>query len=136
MRRSRYVSILSAVALMLIGAAMGPAVGLGAVAGEPDPSFGSNGFSILDEPSEKGETLSDLLVLPDGKILAAGTRGFANGFLLARFNSNGTPDLSFGGEGFKVEPDLGGAGDPLAIEAIEERSDGKFIVAGAGRAPV
>ena len=74
--------------------------------------------------------------LPTGKILGAGTRGCSTGFLLARFNSNGTPDLSFGGEGFKVEPDLDQADDPRAIEAIEERGDGKFVVAGGGRAPV
>src|SRR5690348_4809628 len=118
MRRPRYVSILSAVASMLIVGAMAPAEGLGAVAGEPDPSFGSNGFTVFDEPSQKGEFLADLLVLPDGKILGAGTRGFSTGFLLARFNSNGTPDLSFGGEGFKVEPDLGQANNPRSIEAI------------------
>jgi uncharacterized delta-60 repeat protein len=122
--------------LVLIGAATLPAQSQGAVAGELDPSFGSNGFTVFDEPSEKGEFLADLLVLPDGKILGAGTRGFSTGFLLARFNSNGTPDLSFGGEGFKVEPDLGQAGDPRSIEAIEERGDGKFVVAGGGRAPV
>ena len=88
------------------------APGPGAAAGEPDPSFGSSGFTIFDEPDAKGEFLTDLVVLPDGKILGAGGRGGASGFLLARFNSNGTPDLSFGGEGFKVEPDLGQAGDP------------------------
>ena len=76
------------------------------------------------------------MVLPDGKILGAGGRGGASGFLLARFNSNGTPDTSFGGEGLKVEPDLEQAGDPRYISAIEESGDGKLVVAGLGRAPV
>jgi len=136
MRRPRHVATLSALASVLVVAAAFPAQGLGAVAGEPDPSFGSGGFTIFDEPSKKDEFLSDLLVLPDGKILGAGSRGGLSGFLLARFNSNGSPDLSFGGEGFKVEPDLGQGGDPRGIEAIEERADGKFVVAGDGRAPV
>jgi uncharacterized delta-60 repeat protein len=136
MRPSRHVSILSAVALMLIVGAIAPAEGLGANAGEPDPSFGNNGFTIFDEPSKTGEGLADVLVLPDGQILGAGERGGGSGFLLARFNANGTPDMSFGGEGFKVEPDLGKGGDPRAISAIEERGDGKFVVAGEGRAPV
>ena len=117
-----------------------PAQGRGAVAGEPDPSFGTAGFTVFDEPNQKNEFLADLLVLPDGKILGAGSRGGGasgapTGFLLARFNSDGTPDLGFGGEGFRVEPDLEQAGDPISIEAIEERGDGKFVVAGTGRGP-
>ncbi len=120
---------------MLIAAAAAPAQSLGA-AGEPDPSFGNHGFTIFDEADENGEFLTDLVVLPDGKILGAGARGGLSGFLLARFNSNGTPDTSFGGEGIKVAPDLGQAGNPLEITGIEERGDGKLVVAGLGRAPV
>ena len=83
----------------------------GAAEGFPDPTFGTGGFTIFDELDRKGEFLTDLVVLPDGKILGAGGRGGASGFVLARFNSNGTPDTSFGGEGLKVEPDLEQAGD-------------------------
>src|SRR5262249_20762263 len=106
MRPSRYVATLSVLASMLIVAATVPADGLGAVAGEPDPTFGNNGFTVFDEPEQPNEFLADVLVLPDGKILGAGARGGmgTTGFLLARFNPNGTPDLTFGGEGFKVEP--------------------------------
>ncbi|HEY1356576.1 MAG TPA: hypothetical protein VGF09_09675 [Solirubrobacterales bacterium] len=140
MRPSRYVSILCALASLLTIAAMAPAEGLGAAAGEPDPTFGGNGFTVFDEPNLPNESLADLLVLPDGKILGAGSRGSASfgssGFLLARFNSDGSPDRSFGGEGFRVEPYLEQAGDPISIEAIEERGDGKFVVAGVGQATV
>jgi uncharacterized delta-60 repeat protein len=132
MHSPRVLAALSVLASMMIVAAAIPAQSLGA-AGEPDLSFGSNGFTIFDEPAMKGEDLRDLLVLPDGKILGAGARGGDSGFLLARFNSNGTPDMSFGGNGFKVEPDLGGSFEPLAITAIEERGDGRFVVAGASR---
>ena len=104
-------------------------------AGEPDSSFGNNGFTVLDDPGGKNEFLEDLLVLPDGKILGAGARNGAGGFLLARFNSDGTPDVGFGNEGIKVEPDLGMSGNPRAIYGIEERNDGKFVVAGLGHAP-
>jgi uncharacterized delta-60 repeat protein len=135
MHRSRYVATMSTLASMLIVAAAVPAQGLGA-AGEPDPSFGNHGFTVFDEPAEAGEFLADLVVLPDGKILGAGGRGGPSGFLLARFNSNGSPDTTFGGEGFKVEPDLGNPGDPREITEIEERGDGKLVVAGLGRAPV
>jgi uncharacterized delta-60 repeat protein len=121
---------LAVTALLILAPSAGAAEGL------PDPTFGNNGFTILDEPDQPGETLSDLVVLPDGKILGAGERGSATGFLLARFNSDGTPDMTFGGGGFRVEPDLNTAGSPRGIAAIEERGDGKFVVAGLGRAPV
>ncbi len=134
---TRAVLPVAVVAAVLL---IAPAQGRGAVAGEPDPSFGTAGFTIFDEPNEKNEFLADLLVLRDGKILGAGSRGGGasgapTGFLLARFNSDGSPDLGFGGDGFRVEPDLEQAGDPISIEAIEERGDGKFVVAGTGRGP-
>ena len=51
----------------------------GAVAGQPDPTFGNNGFALLDEPSFTDDALNDVLVLPDGKILGGGARGGASG---------------------------------------------------------
>jgi uncharacterized delta-60 repeat protein len=107
----------------------------GAVAGLPDPTFGANGFSIVDEPSLKNEFLNDVIVLPDGKILGAGARGNLSGFLLARLTPAGLPDPGFGTEGIRVEDDLNMEGNPREIEAIEARADGKLVAAGLGRGP-
>jgi uncharacterized delta-60 repeat protein len=113
----------------------------GAAAGEPDRGFGNQGFTILDEPEGKNEALEDILVLPDGKILAGGARGGASGFLLARFNPDGSPDAGFGPGGIRVEPDLevepglGSPGSPRGINAMQLRADGKVVVAGLGRGP-
>lgn len=101
-------------------------------AGEPDPSFGNNGFTILDEPVFNNESLNDVVVQPDGKILGAGAQGNSSGFLLARFNADGTPDQTFGEGGIRVEPDTGKPGDPRAINGIVQRSDGKIVAVGFG----
>ena len=71
----------------------------------PDPTFGTGGFTVLDEPVGINESLSDVVVQPDGKILGAAGAGAApTGFLLARFNADGTPDGGFGNGGIRVEP--------------------------------
>ncbi len=111
------------------------ASGARAAEGLPDPTFGSGGFTVLDEPDLTNEFLTDVVVLPDGKILAGGNRGGAGGFLLARFNPDGSPDLSFGPEGFRVEPDLDNAGDPRAINDLARLGDGRIVAAGLGRGP-
>jgi uncharacterized delta-60 repeat protein len=79
-------------------------------AGALDPSFGVGGVD---------DSASDVLIQPDGKIVAAGTA-------MARYNSNGSLDTSFGAMG-KVTT-AGGIG---WIAAIALQSDGK-IVAVAG----
>jgi uncharacterized delta-60 repeat protein len=124
----------SAFAAVAVAMALFPSPA-GAVAGRPDPSFGDNGFAIIDEPSLKNEFLTDLVVLPDGKILGAGSRGNVSGFLLTRLTPNGKPDPSFGTDGIRVEPDLNMEGNPREIEAIESRPDGKLVAAGLGRGP-
>jgi uncharacterized delta-60 repeat protein len=125
-----------AILLALIGVlALFAAPAADAAEGLLDPTFGSGGFTLLDEPALPDEHLSDVVVLPDGKILAGGSRGSAQGFLLARFNPDGTPDLSFGPGGIRVEPDGGGAGNPRSINEIALTGDGRIVAAGLGHGP-
>lgn len=140
-RRGLRAALPALPALLAITVTLLPAHALGA-AGEPDPSFGGgDGFTVLDDAGGVNEFLNDVVVLPDGKIVGAGARGSAGGFLLARFNADGTPDTSFGGTGIRVEPDLevepglGTPGSPRGIASIVLRSDGKLAVAGLGRGP-
>ena len=84
----------------------------GAGAGFPDPTFGTGGFTILNEPVSPNERFEDVLIQPDGKVLGAGSRNGAEGFLLARFNPDGSPDLGFGVGGIRVLPDTEKKGRP------------------------
>ncbi|NNE66564.1 MAG: hypothetical protein HKN33_08350 [Pyrinomonadaceae bacterium] len=94
-------------------------------AGNLDPSFGVGGIvepSIGTEPNK----LTGLRIQPDGKIVAVGySQSSANdyGVVLARFNSDGTSDLSFGVDGVVLSNRA--SGDALAIQA-----DGKLVVGG------
>ena len=68
----------------------------------------------------------------DGKIVVAGgaRNPFSSGqdnFALARYNSNGSPDLTFRGEG-KVTTDFGAAS--ASASAVAVQPDGKIVVAG------
>ena len=69
--------------------------------GSPDPSFGDGGSVALS-----GAYIRAVALQPDGKIVVAGTGGGSGGpeyvfsqFMVARYNSNGSPDTSFGTNG-------------------------------------
>ncbi|BAY22680.1 hypothetical protein NIES2100_24430 [Calothrix sp. NIES-2100] len=68
-------------------------------------------------------------ILPDGKIVVGGTasNGTNNDFALARYNSNGTLDTSFGNAGRVLTP-IGTSFD--WVNSIAVQSDGKIVVAG------
>jgi uncharacterized delta-60 repeat protein len=94
-----------------------------------DTSFNSpNGFIIQPIGSSNDYGYS-LAIQPDGKILLGGyCRGVSNDdFCIARFNSNGTLDTSFGNSGKVIQP-IGtwhDFGQSLAIQP-----DGKILLGG------
>jgi len=95
--------------------------------GTLDASFGNGGKVITDFGSFDGVGSAALQL--DGKIVAAGWTVFGNvaNFALARYNSNGTLDASFGTNG-KV---ITGFGDVSAqAYAVSLQSDGKIVAAG------
>ena len=66
--------------------------------GELDYDFSDTGYILHDlAPNNAFEAISDMLLLPDGKMLAVGTAN--QGLLLARFLPNGQFDPSFGQNG-------------------------------------
>lgn len=72
--------------------------------GALDPSFGGDGIVNLALGTENSAAQT-LLIQPDGKILLAGSaKGAVNfDFVFARLNSDGSPDLTFGGgDGFEL----------------------------------
>ncbi len=107
-----------------------------AAPGGRDSSFGTNGFTVIDVPGNN-EFLSDLVVLDDGKILAAGGDPgppAPAGNLLVRLSPSGVRDQSFGNAGIQVQPDTG-AGSPRSLSDIEIQADGKIAAVGLGRGP-
>jgi uncharacterized delta-60 repeat protein len=102
--------------------------------GSPDTSFG-NGGALTTSFGGNFAAASALMLQPDGKIVVAGTVDFnpdlpGSGldFALARYNSNGTLDGSFG-KGGKVVFDFFGSFDQANGAVLQP--DGKIIVVGS-----
>ena len=98
--------------------------------GSFDETFGADGRTSLDAPGIKGTTRI-VLLQPDGRIVAAGGVSIPGaertGFGMARFNTDGSVDSSFGIGGV-VTHDLGSAYE--AINAVVLQSDGRLAAAG------
>jgi uncharacterized delta-60 repeat protein len=95
--------------------------------GSPDNSFGSSGKVI--QPIGIYDYGRSLAIQSDGKILLGGGCYYGSNydFCIARFNSNGSPDNSFGSSGKVIQP-IGLADDYGQSLAIQ--SDGKILLGG------
>ena len=108
--------------------------------GQLDTTFGGGaGYVSLDvdgAASVTSETASGVAIQPDGKIVVAGSKSntlaqVPAGVLVARLNSNGTLDSTFGVGGFKLGLPLVGTGyHDFRGFAVALQSDGNIIVAG------
>ncbi len=101
--------------------------GVWAQPGTPDLTFGTGGI-VTAEVNETANAV-DVQVLPDGKILIAGTAGVSPemDFITMRFLENGMIDSTFGEEGI-VATSFGVNTDQAAKLLVQE--DGKIITAG------
>jgi uncharacterized delta-60 repeat protein len=89
-------------------------------AGSLDPTFGNSGVVTTDfNPSLY---VKDVAIQSDGKVIAAGATS-GGGFGIARYNSDGSLDTSFGSGGLATGP--AGEGKGVAIQ-----DDGKILLAG------
>lgn len=93
--------------------------------GAPDAGFGTNGFVITNSSGSSSDELMTFRLLPDGKILAAGN-GDRN--VLVRYNSNGSLDNSFDGDGILIITNP----DDFSIKDMQVQSDGKIVLLGDG----
>lgn len=107
--------------------------------GSLDTSFGAGGIVTTSFPGQ-GSYASALALQSDGKIVAAGT-DFINfttddssntDFGLERYNSDGTPDTTFGNGG-QVTTDFDGFNDDAFSVLIQ--SDGKIVAVGSAKNP-
>ncbi|NOU43388.1 MAG: DUF4347 domain-containing protein, partial [Methyloglobulus sp.] len=94
--------------------------------GSLDTNFAGTGKVMVDFAGTTEDTQT-VIVQPDGKIIIGGTSNSL--FALARLNSDGSLDTSFG-TGGKVTTDATVAADSGYSLALQ--SDGKILMAGAG----
>ncbi|MCW5623605.1 MAG: DUF4347 domain-containing protein, partial [Burkholderiales bacterium] len=98
--------------------------------GSLDTTFNGTGRIVL--PFVGGDSVAnDVAVQGDGKIVVAGVGvvGGVSQFVVVRFNTDGTLDTSFGGDGI-ASADFAGAALP-AMHSVAIQDDGKIVVAGA-----
>jgi uncharacterized delta-60 repeat protein len=93
--------------------------------GSLDTSFSGNGKASSDL-THRYDIAYGLAIQPDGKIVTGGTSGNKE-FLLARYNTDGSLDTSFSGNG-KLTTDLTKHDDFAWTIALQ--SDGKIVAAG------
>jgi len=92
-----------------------------------DPTFGTGG-AVLNSTGSDLQALTDVTVLPDGKLLTA---GYVNGdFVAARYNADGTFDMSFGSGGLATVDFKGGEDRAMAV-AVQPGTGGKILLAGS-----
>ncbi len=105
-------------------------------AGTLDPAFGNGGKTTFNFGLGNSEA-SAVVVQPDGKIIAAGDfdgntieDGSDGNFALARYNPNGTLDMSFDFDGRLTTPTGGDPDDSDVVRDIALQLDGKVIIVG------
>jgi uncharacterized delta-60 repeat protein len=99
--------------------------------GVPDPSFGRNGLASARLSFGFGDPYG-LAVQADGKLVVAGTATVNNqvDMAVARFDSDGHLDSSFGTGGFVTTGIARGGTETDKASAVALQPDGKIVVAG------
>jgi uncharacterized delta-60 repeat protein len=92
--------------------------------GKLDPSFAGDGIRIVAMPITNS-LANGLAIQPDGKLVLAGWAG--NQIAVARWNSDGSADTTFSGDG-RLTTRITRHGD--AVYAVALQPDGKIVVAG------
>lgn len=93
-----------------------------------DLNFGANG-KVLTDFNGEFEQAHTVVIQPDGKIIVAGSGNqweTATGLKLARYNTDGSLDISFGASG-KVNMQV--AGQNVNLPTMVLQPDGKILVA-------
>ena len=99
-----------------------------------DTTF-SGGLVTTDFPASGSESIFEIRVLTDGKILAAGSCACGSGarwVAVARYNSNGTPDDSFGTNGRASFPVPGAEN----LRDVMLQADGRIVTTASYMAPI
>lgn len=91
--------------------------------GMPDPTFGTNGKVLMHYSI--AETIRDIALQPDGKILACGYI-VPGGYFVLRLNADGSLDNTFDSDGILQGNDVNSVANAVAYQ-----DDGSIVIAGA-----
>lgn len=129
--RLRFLLILATTAVLVFTGAR-----IQAAPGDLDGSFGNGGVVTTNvNPATLRDMVLEVLIQPDGKTLGVGSCDSGSGYIfcLARYDSDGSLDPTFGVSG-KVITGIGGYGfDAASAAAIQ--ADGKIVAGGTCWAP-
>jgi uncharacterized delta-60 repeat protein len=126
---------------ILLAVMAAPAWAAAPTAGALDPAFGGDGTVVTDITGDgKYDTVNDVAVAPDGRVVAAGysvIRGLDgeeedqpdHDFAVARYNADGSLDATFGTGGV-VLTGFGGDESRDEATAVAVQANGKIVVAG------
>ncbi|HEV7644604.1 MAG TPA: hypothetical protein VGO50_11720 [Pyrinomonadaceae bacterium] len=92
-----------------------------------DSSFGTSGIAMMPPPSAS-DTAADVEMQSDGKIVFVGNRASGWGFRMGRMNTDGTPDTTFGTNGYVALTGPVISTFNVAVMAI--LGDGKILAGG------
>jgi uncharacterized delta-60 repeat protein len=95
--------------------------------GTDDVTFGDAGLVIGDFVDSSSSNLFAVTLQSDGKIIVVGRTQFPNHTVVARFNTDGGLDFSFGSNGVTI---LDTEGIGILLNAVYPLSDGKILLTG------
>jgi uncharacterized delta-60 repeat protein len=97
--------------------------------GALDATFSGDGLFTFNFALTNDDRATGVAVRPNGKIIIGGfTDGGASDFVVLQLNSNGTPDLTFNGNGWNFGPTF--SGDPHFARDLALQTDGRVVLAG------
>ncbi len=129
-KSARYLFFASVLFLALVVRAGKEPMAFAGKAGDLDITFGRNGI-VTTDINNRDDRAQAAAIRADGKIVVAGSSGSLGAtfdIAVVRYNSNGSPDTTFGANGI-VTTDINSGyinGLDSAIQA-----DGKIVVAGS-----
>ena len=95
--------------------------------GSLDSTFSGDGVQVTNIGVGTDDRAHSMVVQPDGKIVMVGGSGVSGyDFAIVRYNSDGTPDSTFGTGGIQTTS----IGFSSEAAAVSIQSDGKIVVAG------
>lgn len=127
------IHCLTLLMLVMLGITLLTTVMVSAADSDLDSSFDGDGIVTTDHA--EFEQINDVVIQSDGKIVVAGQNGIFHGFfeqsfamIVARYNSDGSLDSTFGSGGIATL-DIGGF---TIAHALALQPDGKIVVGGRG----